>query len=359
MNNLDALFYQNPQPMWVYAINSLLILEVNEAAIKRYGYSREEFIGKSTRDLRPVEDIHLLEEILNSKEPKDIYESEFRHVTKSGTVFHVEIQAYDIVYNDVPAKLIQAQCIEAKKDIQGKLQLTESKLNRLLDSTTIGFYQLDPNGNITYWNNAAEKLLGYNREYVLGKNIWDVFPEAVHSDFYTYIEKASAHKVNVEFTEYFWPIQRWFFTNAYPGEDGILVHFRDVTHIKLAQEILLEKIEQLKEISFLNSHYIRKPVASLLGLTNLIKENVIRPEEFKEIAEQVQACSYELDDVIKTINKKVNDGDGLKELAFEMAEFCINDLLKDVICDYKNTHPTQQKHNLQKLFLNGILLLIH
>jgi PAS domain S-box-containing protein len=335
MSNFDALFYQNPQPMWVYAVDSLLILEVNNAAIQRYGYTRDEFTGKSIEELRPCEDIPVLSGILKSMRNDVSVHKEVRHVTKDGAILTVEITSYAMQYEGADARMVQAQNIDARKAMQGKLQLTQSKLDRLLDSTSIGFYQLDNSLNITYWNNASEKLIGYNSSYVIGKNIWDVFPEAIHSDFQTYLEKAINERINVEFTEYFWPIQKWFFTNVYPGEDGILVHFRDVTHIKRAQEILLEKIDQLKEISFLNSHYIRKPVASLLGLTNLLHENIANPEEFKDIAQKIQVCSLELDKVIKKINKKVNDGDNLKDLAFEMEEFSFTDLVNEIIDDYK------------------------
>lgn len=334
MNNFDTLFYQNPQPMWIYAVDNLIIVEVNNAAIQRYGYSREEFLGKSIKALRPHEDVSATFKPQKNSDDVAVYK-EVRHITKDCTILTVEITTYPIKYQDVDACLVQAQNIDARKAMQGKLQLTQSKLDRLLDSTNIGFYQLDNNLNITYWNNASEKLIGYTNSYVIGKNIWDVLPEAIHSDFQTNLEKAIAERVNMEFTEYFWPIQKWFFTNIYPGDDGILIHFRDVTHIKRAQEVLLEKIDQLKEISFLNSHYIRKPVASLLGLTNILHDNLAHPEEFKDIAQKIQVCSLELDKVIKKINKKVNDGDNLKELAFEMEEFSITGLVNEIIDDYK------------------------
>ncbi|RYY34037.1 MAG: PAS domain-containing sensor histidine kinase [Sphingobacteriaceae bacterium] len=341
MNEFNTLFYLNPQPIWVYDIETLRILEVNDAAIKRYGYTRDEFIGKNIKELRPHEDVPHLENVLSNENRQPLFEvanyGEFRHRTNNGIIFHVEVISYVTTYNGRPARIVQTQNIDATKAIQGKLQLTQAKLDRLLDSTSIGFFQLDNNLNFTYWNNASEKLIGYTRDYVIGKNIWQVFPDIINSDFHTNIDKAVNERVNVEFTEYFWPIQKWFFSNAYPGEDGVLVHFRDVTHIKRSQEILLEKIDQLKEISFLNSHYIRKPVASLLGLTSLIKDEVIDAEEYREVAAQIQVCSLELDEVIKQINRKVKDGDNLSVLAYGMEEFSFKSLLKEVIADYSKT----------------------
>ncbi|RVT98176.1 PAS domain-containing sensor histidine kinase [Mucilaginibacter limnophilus] len=342
MNDFNILFYSSPQPMWIYDTETLQILEVNDAAVKRYGYTREEFIGKSIKELRPPEDIVFLEQAIKNINisPGEVASNgEFRHRTRDNVILNVELITYPLTFNGRQARLVQTQNIDAQKAMQGKLQLTQSKLDKLLDSTSIGFFQLDNNLNFTYWNNAAEKLIGYTREYVIGKNIWEVFPDIMNSDFHVNLEKAIYERVNVEFTDYFWPLQKWFFTNAYPGEDGVLVHFRDVTHIKRSQEALLEKIDQLKEVSFLNSHYIRKPVASLLGLTSLIKENLIGAEEFKVVAEQIQVCSLELDEVIKKINRKVNDGENLSEVAFAMEEFSFKGLLEDIIREYQSRTP--------------------
>ncbi len=49
------LFYNNPLPMWMVTIPDLMIIDVNDAVIKQYGYSREEFSSSRIRDLRPEE----------------------------------------------------------------------------------------------------------------------------------------------------------------------------------------------------------------------------------------------------------------------------------------------------------------
>ena len=52
-----TLFESNPHPMWVYDVESLKFLTVNDAAVAHYGYSREEFLAMTIMDIRPVEDI--------------------------------------------------------------------------------------------------------------------------------------------------------------------------------------------------------------------------------------------------------------------------------------------------------------
>jgi PAS domain S-box-containing protein len=338
MNNFNVLFYSSPLPMWVFDVNTLFILEVNQAAINFYGFTKEEFLIKRVTDLRPPEDIPLVESALTLIRSSQTNFREFRHMDKNGRVFYVEIMSYPIVFNDIAARLVIAQNIDEKKAIVGQLEITKTKLNKILESTSIGFFQTDLNSNITYWNTAAEKAIGYTRDYVLGKNIWDVLTEAVDSDLYDQYHKAMQERVNVEFNFYYWPIQKWFAVNAYPVVDGLIMHFRDITENKNYEERLLEKIEQLQEVSYLNSHYIRKPVATLLGLTNLITEGIVKENEYRDVASHIQECSVELDNIVREINIKVND-DFTGSLTNELSNFSITELVKELIEKYHHKKP--------------------
>lgn len=341
MNNLNILFYSARQPMWVFNIADLRIVEVNTAAVTHYGYTKEEFLSKTIKDLYP-EDIaaDLIYELLAG----NINGREFVQYDKAGKPYDVEITSHRITFNGDDACLVVVLHIKEKKEMLEKLAVMQTRLDKILESTSVGFFQTDNNAIITYWNNAAENMIGYNREYVLGKNLWEVFTEAKNSDFYFHFQEAVKQRVNVEFTEYFWPVQKWFLVNAHPLADSLIVHFRDITANKLAEEKLLEKIEQLKEVSYLNSHYIRKPVASLLGLTNLINENLVSETEFKKLASQIQDCSVELDAIIRKINSRVNEDDLAAENADDgMEEFSITNLIKDLI---KNQQGLQSTHKL-------------
>jgi PAS domain S-box-containing protein len=340
MNSLDVLFYSSPKPMWIFNIATLQILEVNNAAITQYGYSKEEFLKKTIKDLRSEEELPRLEKALAQiKTAGNKTYFDFVHQDKKGRRFNVEINSFPTTYNGVAARIVTAEKIGGEKQAMlGKLEFAQIKLEKILESTGIGFLQLDNHWHITYWNRAAETMIGYNREYVIGKNIWDVFPEAVSTGFYQNYRKAMVMKIAIEFTEYFWPVQKWFTVNIYPVDEGLIVHFTDVTFNKLSSQKLLEKIEQLKEVSFLNSHYIRKPVASLLGLTNLINEDIINESEFKELARYIHECSLELDTVLRVINSRVNEDDqAVEHLTEGMENFSISVLVKEIIGHLQST----------------------
>ena len=341
--SFNVLFYANPQPMWIFDVESLKILEVNSAAIERYGYTHEEFLNKTIQDLRPPEDIFFLYDLLPSIRDNNINHREFRHITKDGKILFAEIISYSISYQGARARIVYARSMDEKRELMGKLKLTQERLLHILETMVIGFLQIDFNWTITYWNKAAEDLIGYPRQDVLEKNIWEVLPEIVHSDFHEYLEKAMTKRENVDFSDYFWPTQKWFTCNAYPTEGGIVVHFRDVTNKTLAQESLLEKIDQLKEISYLNSHAIRKPIASLLGLTQLLTRELVGIDEYKSIATLINECSLELDDVVIEVNRMVSNDDYLQPLNMVVEVFGFADFLKYVV---EKVQPAYHTHDI-------------
>ncbi|HZP47814.1 MAG TPA: ATP-binding protein [Vicinamibacterales bacterium] len=104
----QQLFENNPQPMWVYDRHTLQFLEVNEAAIRAYGYSREEFLAMGIADIRPVEDVPRLEENLASNREPWARERGWRHRLKSGAIIDVEIASHLFTFAGADAELIAA-----------------------------------------------------------------------------------------------------------------------------------------------------------------------------------------------------------------------------------------------------------
>ena len=116
------LFDLNPLPMWVFELETLKFLSVNEAAIKSYGYSRDEFLNMTIRDIRPKEDIPILMESLNTnRESESYYSGLFKHKKKSGEIIEVEIQANRIDFNGRPSKLILSNDITERRNYQDKI----------------------------------------------------------------------------------------------------------------------------------------------------------------------------------------------------------------------------------------------
>lgn len=109
------LFHLSPLPMWVYDVGTYRFLNVNEAAVRHYGYSREEFLGMTIKDIRPEEDVNSIEATVNiNKETGAFYQGTVRHHKKSGELIHVEIQSNLINFEGMKARLVLARDISER-----------------------------------------------------------------------------------------------------------------------------------------------------------------------------------------------------------------------------------------------------
>jgi PAS domain S-box-containing protein len=116
------LFESSPLPMWVYDLASLQLLTVNEAAIKRYGYSRAEFLALTLDDLRPPEDIELLHaDVARHSDAPALW----RHVTKRGELLTVEITAHDLEYEGRIARLVLANDVTERQRLEDQLRQSQ------------------------------------------------------------------------------------------------------------------------------------------------------------------------------------------------------------------------------------------
>jgi PAS domain S-box-containing protein len=118
----QMLFEASPTPMWVYDAETLAFLAVNDAAIRHYGYSREEFLAMTIKDIRPPEDIpRMLIDVAARGGPGDPAPKTWRHVKKDGTVIHVEITAGRLDFEGRPAALVVAHDVSERMRLERRL----------------------------------------------------------------------------------------------------------------------------------------------------------------------------------------------------------------------------------------------
>jgi PAS domain S-box-containing protein len=104
----SELFDASPSPIWVFDQQTLEIMDVNQAAIEHYGYTRNEFLSMTIKDIRPAEDIELLE-TTHAKHKNDkhaVIEDTIRHKKKNGEIIQVDIQSNLIEYKGRAAKVV-------------------------------------------------------------------------------------------------------------------------------------------------------------------------------------------------------------------------------------------------------------
>jgi PAS domain S-box-containing protein len=124
------LFESNPHPMWVYDRDTLSFLAVNDAAICNYGYSREEFLATTIKDIRPPEDIPaLLEKV--AQVTTGLNTTSSRHRKKDGTLIDVEIVSHTLTFLGRRAELVLSMDVtERKRADEEHLQLIRAQAAR-------------------------------------------------------------------------------------------------------------------------------------------------------------------------------------------------------------------------------------
>ncbi|WP_323192356.1 PAS domain-containing protein [Halostella sp. PRR32] len=102
----------------------------------------------------------------------------------------------------------------------------------ILDRITDAFFALNATWRFVYVNEQAERMLDRDGEGLLGRVIWDMFPETAHTPFPTQFHHAMDEQVPVAFETFYNPLETWFEVRAYPSDDGLSVYLRDITERK-------------------------------------------------------------------------------------------------------------------------------
>ncbi len=170
----QLLFEHNPMPMWVYDDESLKFLEVNEAAQKKYGYSREEFLSMTIKDIRPEEEIpKLLDDLINNSSgyATGVF---FKHLTKDKQVLDVEIKGHDILFNGKRGRLILSTDFTEKIKAENALKFSEEKFRTIYESAPVGIALISPDGRIQKANDTLSILLGFTESEFQTKMFQDL-----------------------------------------------------------------------------------------------------------------------------------------------------------------------------------------
>jgi hypothetical protein len=125
-----SLFENNPLPMWVYDCHTLAFLDVNDAAIKRYGYMRAEFLSMTIKDLRPADTIPALLDNL-AHLPEDFEAADiWRHLKKDGAVIDVEVTSHAIEYAGRQARLVLANEVTQRLRAEAEIRRFNEELEQ-------------------------------------------------------------------------------------------------------------------------------------------------------------------------------------------------------------------------------------
>jgi len=254
------IFELSPLPQWIYSIASFRILDVNQAAITHYGYTRSEFLEMTVKDLRPEGEVARLIEAAKVKpSPGTVSYGQWKHRKKDGSMMMVEISGHEIDYNGIQALLVVSNDITERIRKDNELQATNQRLEAAQKIARLGYWQHDFVSGEFYWSNEMYRMFDYkpgeitpNFEAALER-----IPKEEHPMFVPIVERARK-------TDGIFEIQHSIITrsgerrtvvgrgNYSFNEKGEVVFgtgtVQDITHIRQIESTLQSHKQQLELI---------------------------------------------------------------------------------------------------------------
>jgi PAS domain S-box-containing protein len=241
------MFDNIPFPTFVYVFESLKIVDVNTFAGRSYGYSREELLGMTLKDLKPDEDVPSLLAHLSKPDPSQ-ERVPWRHRLKDGTIIDVEITGHALQFPGKNSRIFLANDVTEIKKAGAALKFTQFAV----DNAAVGVLWISGKGQVIYGNDEICRLLDYTREELRGKTIYELdasssgemwmnnskrtvdrTPESVETVFRTKRGKLFPVEIAGNYMEY-------------EGEGYICAIIQDITGRKITEESLKKREFEMK-----------------------------------------------------------------------------------------------------------------
>jgi len=132
----QLLFERNPIPFWVFHRDTLRILEVNAAAVSKYGYTREQFLEMTIADIRPPEDVAAALDVAHQPAPIERQGRIWRHRRRDGSLMKVSVSSVDIDFRGEPARLVMALDVTEQLRDRERIELSEQRFQLVAHATS-------------------------------------------------------------------------------------------------------------------------------------------------------------------------------------------------------------------------------
>jgi PAS domain S-box-containing protein len=317
--NYQQLFNGSPLPMYVMTADTLKFLAVNDAMVKLYGYTEAEFLSMTAFDIRPEWERDRVKDFLKEFGELTNDSGRWLHQKKNGDHFFVEINFHYVPSITKGAYLVMItdidKSINDEKKISDLLHLYET-VNRATNDV-IWDYQITTD-QLT-WMQGYFETYGYTKESS-PNSFWAM--QKIHPDDRSYVQEEFKRVLEDKRKD-------WLAEYRYICADGSVKFVRDRGYVIFDQEEqavrmigalqdidkqkkfeqqLLSQNEQLKEIAWIHSHELRRPLSNILGLIDLIRGAAVEDAELRQLIDLLAVSSKELDDAVILINKEATEG---------------------------------------------------
>ncbi len=283
--NYRFMFANNPQPMMIYDLETLVFLEVNDACCNLYGYSEKEFLSKTLKDIHSEDDISLLLKDIDFARSGENPGGEWRNVRKNGDIIFVEITSHTVNYKGQKARHILISNITSRKQTEENVSMLAHAIRSISECVSI----TDNSDKIIFVNEAFLKTYQYEENEILGKSI-DMFrsPNNTPADVENILtatinggwqgEILNCRKDGSEFPVF---LSTSIIHNDKGEQIALIGVANDISsrkqseaEIKLKNEELLKLNAEKDKYFSIIAHDLRSPFNSFLGLTQIMAEEL-------------------------------------------------------------------------------------
>ncbi|TAK09500.1 MAG: PAS domain S-box protein [Candidatus Manganitrophaceae bacterium] len=345
------LFERNPHPVWLFDLETLAFLEANEAAIRHYGYSRQEFLSMTLQAILPREATSVLLRELFHVQSGVKRTGVWRHLKKDGTLIEVEIMGEIISFSGRRAGMVVATDVTQRSHTDAALRESERRFRALIENSSDAIALLSSNGKIFYASPSTLRIFGYTPEALLGKTPLElIHPDhrerarSLFSDLMKRPGEGAVTELQFRHRDGAWHWVEGIGTNLLhdPSVRAIVINYRDITDRKEAEAALQEKNLRIEEASrarnrFFSymSHELKTPVNSIVGFTQLLKNGTYGPLTPKQLGAvgRIHNNSGELIHLINNILDMAKLESGKKR--FEVMEVPLQELAEKVLISFE------------------------
>ncbi|NEU07398.1 PAS domain S-box protein [Flavihumibacter sp. R14] len=312
------LFDSNPLPMFMASREDMLIVGANDAACALYGYTKDELLNMTLKDLKPEEDIGLLIENFNKDMFQPVDLGIRKHKKKDGSFVFVHVLVQDINYGGQAVRLTLSNDITQRLKNEEEIVRSRANLHSILNITDVGYVLFNKDFESVTFNQVAVDF--GKREFKItlekDKNILSYVSSNRTGRLETIISELRQGKPSEFERSYEQPdgSRNWYQIKLFPVIDsntflGVVISIEDISRRKV-DEIHREKIsadlmhrnQDLEQFTYIVSHNLRAPVANILGICNILKNDNLQHDARLNFERILTVSVEQLDSVIRDLN---------------------------------------------------------
>ncbi len=340
------LFEANPHPMWVYDLATLRFMAVNDAAVAKYGWSREEFLAMTILGIRPPEDAPLVEAKVREIPDGVASSGLWRHRTRAGGDLRVEIASHTMAFDGRPARLVVAYDLTRQHEALAAMRASEERFRIVARATTDAIWDWDLDTDAIWWNDGLRELFGDVPEG--GPPTGTSWLARIHPD-----DRARVHEsiqAVIRGSGDAWSDEYRFGradgSYAVVSDRGFVIRRGDGTPTRmvggmtditdrrsLEQQVLrAQRLESIGTLAGGIAHDLNNMLSPILMSIDLLRGHV-PPGEGREILSTIEASAQRGADLVRQVLTFARGVDG------QRAPIAVRDLTRDIVRILVDTFP--------------------